>query len=151
MSYAVFIAKWTDVEFPPKAVEASEFQNVERALQITLPAAYKAALTAHGAASATIDLIDAIVDQSLETFDVQEFLTADEIIETTTQWRSLGLPNDSVAIASDCSGHLFCFRRGGEAVWLWDHDTNEIQQIAADFTSWMENYCAIEGGVNVDD
>ncbi|MBX3430854.1 MAG: SMI1/KNR4 family protein [Hyphomonadaceae bacterium] len=151
MSYASFIAKWTHPEFPPKSVDASEFRRVENALKISLPAAFKDALATSGAASATLDLLDAIVDQGFEIADVHDFLTPDEIVEATGQWRELGLPDDAVAFATDCSGNLFCFRRGAYGIWLWDHDFNEIEQIAADFTSWIELYCAIEGGVNVND
>lgn len=151
MSYVSFIEKWTHPEYPPKSVDASELLRVERALQIGLPAAFKDALVANGAASATIDLLDAIVDEGLEVADVQDFLTADEIIETTNQWRERGFPADAVAIATDCSGNLFCFRRGGETVWLWDHDSNDIEQVAPSFDTWIDAYCAIEGGVSLDD
>jgi hypothetical protein len=144
MTYAVFIEKWTDAESPRRAVPQEELARVESAFGRSLPTSFKSAFVTYGIALPDIDLLDAIADQELDIPDVQQFFAPDDMIELTEEWREFGLPPDCVAIGADCMGSLFCFRAGGDAVWYWDHDTDAIKQIAADFDTWIDLYCAIE-------
>lgn len=144
MSYAAFIQKWTHTVHAPNPVTAADLEAAERRVGVALPKSYKAALIQNGAVSANIDLLDAIVERGLDVADVQAFLTDDDIVTATEAWRQLGLPRDCIAFARDSAGNLFCFRRGGAAVWYWDHDFRDIENVAPDFETWIGAYCAIE-------
>ncbi len=144
MSYAEFIQRWTSPEYPPKAVAAVDLADVESQLGLSLPDAFQSDLCALGAASTRIALLNAIVDGDLGLADVQEFLTPAEMIQSTHDWRELGLATDAIAFAGDCMGNLFCFRAGSGAVWLWDHDLNEIEKVAPSFEEWIARYNGIE-------
>ena len=144
MSYDAFIKKWTHPSYPPTPVDVRELATLEAKLGVPLPAAYKGAIGAFGAASAHIGLLNAIVDSDLDLADVQEFKVPRSIIETTQAWREMGLPLNCVAFANDCAGNLFCFRKGSDSVWFWDHDFAEIEQVASDFDTWIEAYLEVE-------
>jgi hypothetical protein len=97
-----------------------------------------------GLVSPTIALLDAIVDGELDTIDLSELLHPRDMIASTEAWRDMGLATDLVAFASDCCGSLFCFRTdGSSAIHYFDHDFGTTETIAASFTEWIEDYCAI--------
>jgi hypothetical protein len=144
MTYAAFIQKWTDAEKAPTPVAADDLAAAERRLGVAFPKAYRDALLQWGAASATLDLLDVVAERGLATGDVQDFMTEDEIVVTTETWRQLGLPRDCIAFARDGDGDLYCFRRGGEAVWFWDIAARAVEKVAPSFAAWILGFCAID-------
>jgi hypothetical protein len=142
-----FIAKWTHPESTPDEVDPERLESAEARLRIRLPADYREAVLTHGLPRPTIALLNAIVDGELELPDVRAFLSPDEMVESTEDWRELGLPADLVAFATDGSGNLFCFRSQStpEApqVFYFDHDFGDVRMVAPSFTAWIEAYCRI--------
>ncbi|MBN8606140.1 MAG: SMI1/KNR4 family protein [Caulobacterales bacterium] len=144
MTYAAFIQKWADAEKAPTPVAADDLAAAERRLGIAFPKIYREALLQLGAASATLELLDIVAERGLETGDIQDFMTDDEIVATTETWRQLGLPRDCIAFARDSGGDLYCFRRGGEAVWFWDIEARAVEKTAPSFAAWIAGFCAID-------
>jgi hypothetical protein len=141
--FAEFIAKWAHRDCPPEKIGPEQFAAVEARLG-TLPPSYKSAIAIHGLPSPGTSLLEAINDDDLDLPDVSEFLTPHEIVNSTEGWRQCGLPAELVVFASDCLGNLFCFKGGGDAVWLFDHDFEEAEEVAPSFRDWIAAYCAIE-------
>lgn len=144
MTYAAFIQKWTHADQTPTPVAADDLAAAERRLGVAFPKSYRDALLQLGAASATLELLDIVAERGLEIGDIQEFMTDDEIVATTETWRQLGLPRDCIAFARDSGGHLYCFRRGADAVWLWDIEARVLEKVAPSFASWIAGFCAID-------
>lgn len=144
MTYAAFIQKWTDAEKTPTPVAADDLAAAERRLGVALPKAYRDALLQFGAASAKLELLDIVAERGLATGDIQDFMTDDEIVAATETWRQLGLPRDCIAFARDSGGDLYCFRRGGDAVWCWDVGARALDKVAPRFADWIAAFCAID-------
>jgi hypothetical protein len=149
MSLILFIAKWAHPDNPPKRVAGEQLAAAERHFQCKLPPAYITEVLQHGLPNPTIRLLDSIVEQSLNHRDVSSFFTPSEIIEETTTWHPLGLPENLIAVASDCSGNLFCFRMGNggvaePAIWFFDHDFGTVSPESPSFEAWIEAFCRIE-------
>jgi len=109
MSLARFAEKWCLDDYPPEPVSEEDLQSVELRFEVRLPEDYREAVLGLGLPRTSIALLDAIVDQNLVLFDLSDFYSPTEIINQTLSWRKLGLPENLIAIASDCSGNMFCF------------------------------------------
>lgn len=144
MTYAAFIQKWTDADKAPTPVAADDLAAAERRLGVAFPYSYRDALLQFGAASASLDLLDIVAERGLASGDVQDFMTEDEIVAATETWRQLGLPRDCIAFARDSGGDLYCFRRGGDAVWVWEIEARGLEKVAPSFAAWIEEFCAID-------
>ena len=152
MSLVQFVAKWCHPDYPPRPVSAFDLSRIESHFKFHLPEDYKAALQAAGLPRPSIKLLDAIVDRELAIHDAGGFYNAEEVIEQTSGWRKVGLPQNFVAFAGDGSGNMFCFnldmlKRSSvphAAVWLFDHDFIEMEIVAESFDDWIAAYCAIE-------
>jgi hypothetical protein len=143
--FAHFICKWTQPDHRPERVGAREFEAVEARLGL-LPRSYKEAVLRHGLPHPAMSLREAINAGDLDLGDISEFLTPNEIVNTTEGWRDFGLPMHLVAFASDCLGNLFCFESGRpdqDAVWLFDHDFDDFSRVAPSFRDWIASYCEI--------
>jgi len=74
------------------------------------------------------------------------------VIELTNGWKPLGLPSDCIAIATNCCGSLFCFKSidlesspiEDAAVWFFDHDWGETNQVFGSFQEWICHFAKIE-------
>jgi len=146
MSMSRFLALWTHPNFSPAQVSSADFETVERELQSGLPSDYKDAMLEFGLPRPTIELLNAICDRELDLHPVSDFFDPEEIIDVTTDWRDLGLPEELVAFATDGMGNLFCFHSdpnesGLRPVFLWDHDTKAAHTVALSFSSWIEGFC----------
>jgi SMI1-KNR4 cell-wall len=149
MSLGRFICLWTHPDYSPGPVTIEELRFVEARLRTRLPADYCRAVVEFGLPRPTLELLSAIVDRELNLRDVSEFLDPAEIVTTTEDWRDLGLPEELVAFATDSMGNLFCFPTDAEArpsapVFLYDHDSGDIELMARSFDEWIEGFCGIE-------
>ena len=148
MSMDRFIALWTHPDSAPESVVEEELQGAEHRLQTHLPTAYRNAILEFGLPKPTIELLDAICDRELDLPSVGNFLGPKEIVEVTEDWRDLGMPEELVAFATDGMGNLFCFPTNSnvsddQPVFLWDHDSKEVESVASSFSGWIEGYCRL--------
>jgi hypothetical protein len=148
MSMDRFISLWTHPDYPPTSVTAAQLEDAERRLLTKLPLDYREAILDFGLPRTTIELLDAICDRQLDIANVGDFLTPQEIVEVTEAWRDLGLPEELVAFATDGVGNLFCFptdesESDQQPVFLWDHDSKDIDAVAPSFSAWIDGFCGI--------
>jgi len=148
MSLSRFIKLWTHPNYAPEPVVKEDLEGAERLLKTRLPTAYRNAILELGLPRPTIELLDAICDRDLDLYSLGDFLGPTEIAEVTGGWRDLGLPEELVAFATDGMGNLFCFPTSLEAtedlpVFLWDHDSKEVESVASSFSGWIEDYCRL--------
>ncbi len=144
MSLDRFVARWTSPDHPPRPVSEAGLAGVEQRLGFRFPPDYRDEVCRHGLVSPTIALLDAIVDGELDMADLSDMLDPAEIVASTEDWREMGLPDDMVAFATDCSGNLFCFRAdGGAAIFHFDQDFETTREIAPSFSHWIDGFCRI--------
>ena len=81
------------------------------------------------------------------SFDVQNFFTAEEIIDTTRTYHDGGMDPWFIAIASDCMGNVFGFRQHRDsprlddaALMVFDHDFNKVDLEAESFDAWLTSF-----------
>lgn len=95
--------------------------------------------------------MDAIVERELDLHSLSDFLSPLEIVEETTSWREIGMPQQLIAFASDGCGNMFCFDADrlnnssaeGYGIWFYDHDFDTVDQIAPSFGIWVEAFCHV--------
>ena len=149
MSLSRFVEKWTNPDYPPERMLAADLREAAKSLGFKFPSDYERAVLEVGLPRPTIALLDAIVERELDVASVGDFYSPDEIVSETTEWREIGMPDYLIAIASDDLGNKFCFstlqpdtvRQG---VWFFDHDFGTVEEIASNFTAWIEGFCEIE-------
>jgi hypothetical protein len=145
---ARFAEKWCHPEHTPETVDGSGLSKVEKVFGIQLPFDYLTQVRLVGLPSPTLALLSAIVDLELDLHDLSELYDPEEIIGETKDWRAISMPASLIAIGSDGSGNKFCFderqlkggRKTHAPVFFWDHDLDEIEQVAVSFSSWIESY-----------
>lgn len=144
-SIARFIQDWCSIEYGPTRVTQSAVEAAEAELSFTFPEPYRSDIIANGAASTTIELLDIIVDREVNMADLSQFHTPKEIVSATRDWREMGMAEDLVAFASDCSGNQFAFSRSeDDAVWFFDHDFGTNAKIANSFEAWLSKYAELK-------
>ncbi|MEO1048835.1 MAG: SMI1/KNR4 family protein [Pseudomonadota bacterium] len=143
----LFQTKWCSADYPPDVVSESALLKAGEQLAWQVPEDYSQAVLEVGLPQPTIALLNTIVDNELDVFDLSEFLNPEAIVERTIGWREIGLPEHLVAFASDSSGNLFAFCKESPSkpseVWIWDHDFNEVEKLASSFGQWLDSYLAI--------
>jgi len=152
MTLARFTEIWTSGDYPPEPVAESDLRSVEQRLSVRLPDDYRQAVLQVGLPRPTIALMDAIVERELDLHSLGDFYSPVEIIEETTGWREIGMPEQLVAFASDGCGNKFCFdaerlnngSAEGYAIWFYDHDFETVDKIASSFDVWIEAFCHVE-------
>lgn len=142
-SLDAFNKRWAHEDYPPIEVRPADLEQAEKDLSYSFPASYRGAVLAVGLPKPTADLWDAIDEQSALPH-LADFLTPTEIVGSVQDWRPLGYPAELVPFASDSGGNLLSFRRSdvSDIVYLWDHDFDTVQQIAASFADLLEAYCS---------
>jgi len=147
MELAQFANIWGDQDTPPIPVDLVDLKRVETAFALTLPDDYTRQVTAAGLPWAP-DLLTAIVDRRLHMHDLSHLCTPTEIIEETTDWRPIGLPENLLVIASDSMGNKFCFDitqlsdgpTQKAAIYFWDHDFGDTSKVASSFSTWIAGF-----------
>jgi hypothetical protein len=125
----------------------SEIQSLERILQIKLPEDFKLFMNNYGTLW-TPHILNIIVDNEIEMDDIQQFWSAEEILEDNKS----GITNqievaDLIPFASDCMGNIFAFKsfdlkmeRQTANVYFFDLDFNEMRLVANSFTALIEDF-----------
>lgn len=139
-----FSQRWSHEDYPPVEVRTVALEQAEKELGYTYPATYRGAVQAIGLPRPNAALWDAI-DARSDLPHLGDFLTPDEAVEATKDWRPLGYPYDLVPFATDSSGNLLSFRMDdrSDAVYIWDHDFGTVEQVAPSFTELLEAYCRL--------
>lgn len=155
--HATFAAHFSapPVEAPTRVTEA-DIRTVEAALKTTLPQSYVSFVTVHGPLF-TPDILHALVDAreagkpAPDGFDVQEFFSPSEILETQRLYVSGGMDDSVVPFAMDCGGSVFGFRReeGSERpddlpVLFFDHDYCKVRPEAESFDAWLRGFLLLK-------
>ncbi|MDP2260821.1 MAG: SMI1/KNR4 family protein [Caulobacter sp.] len=137
-----FARLWGSKNYPPDSVRPDDLAHAEDAVGRRLPDSYRAAVLEVGLPRLTIALLHSIVEQDIDLADISGFLSPTEIVESTVDWRELGLPDHLIAFATDCTGNLFAFDLDG-SIWIFDHDYGTIDRLADSFEDWLGDYCLI--------
>ena len=141
---ADFTSKWSHPEYTPEPILISDLERAESQLGGRLPDDYRDAILSIGLPRPTAALLHSICEEEADFDDVDDFLTAEDMISSTLTWREMGLPKDKIAFASDCMGNLFAFDSAAlcksSGVWFFDHDTGETTLVAPSFAMWIQQY-----------
>jgi len=145
-----FVTEFASGESCPSA--QADLVRVEKVLGTIFPQSFVQFMTTFGAVH-TPRILDLVTGGESEvapegaSFDVQEFMTPDAILETTRMYHSGGMDESVIAIASDCMGNVFGFRKcaGSErpddaALLIFDHDFCKVSEEAKSFDSWLKSF-----------
>jgi len=141
--HEAFVARFHFGKQPEPATDA-ELDSIENALETKLPTAYRQFMTRFGVVH-TPRILDEIVERALSHPDVQDFLSAKEVVECTKMYWSAGMPQHVIGVASDCMGNMIGFqnthdRRDDAPVLFFDHDFVEVSEIARSFDEFLAWY-----------
>jgi len=134
------------------SITLDEIARIEAELKITFPQAYVDFVTKYGAIY-TPTILDLVTGGESEippdgaSFDVQQFLSAEEIVRDSKLYWSGGMDSNLVGIASDSMGNIFGFKRTQSAVrrddspiLIFDHDFCKVHEEAKSFDAWLESF-----------
>src|SRR5262245_57727427 len=111
MSLEQFTERWTSTAYPSEPVAEADLRALEQSLTVRLPDDYRQAVLRVGLPRPTSALLEAIVGRELDMHSLGDFYAPAEIVEVTTDWQEIGMPDQLVAFASDGCGNQFCFDR----------------------------------------
>jgi hypothetical protein len=143
--YEEFVKRYSvDDQYSP--FQDRDIEAIESALSIHLPTAYTDFVRTYGAVC-TPRTLDAAQNADPPCYDVQNFLSANDIPEATAMYVQGGMPDSLVLIASDCMGNVFGFERRSlgsvtpdAPILVFDHDYCEVYDEATSFVSWIKNF-----------
>jgi hypothetical protein len=120
--------------------------EIEHALGVHFPAAFREFLTQHGAVRLDPALVRAIA-YHVDLWDIRSFLTEMELLDVGRFYANAGMRSSLVGFASDTMGNLFCFERidleqprDDAPVWFFDHEFAEDSKLADGFDAWLGRY-----------
>lgn len=131
-------------------ISNADLDQAEKRLGVFFPVTYREFAATYGAVSAPA-LLDLIVRNEADLWDINSFFSASECADTTEMYRSGGMSARLVAFAGDSMGNAFCFdqadlitKRPDDApVWFFDHEFCEDSQLSESFDAWLEAYLAL--------
>jgi cell wall assembly regulator SMI1 len=112
-----------------------EIAVVERALGVLFPEAYRRFLGHHDGVTPPPNVFSVGADNDS---GVRRFVP---LVELTATHRALAdrLPAGALPVAADDCGNYICLdTAGGGAVIFWDHETEHVLPVAADFAAFLE-------------
>jgi hypothetical protein len=124
-------------------------RTVEEHFGMRLPDDYRQSVLETGLPRPTIALLDAIVEGDLDLTDASDFLSPEDMIQSTEDSRAAGPPEHLIVFAEDCVGNMLCFDAerlrsnapDAASIWFFDHDFGTVECIAPNFDSWIEAFC----------
>lgn len=124
----------------------SDIEKLKKELKINIPNDFELFLTEYGNIY-TPDILDIIVDNEIDLYDVQEFWTTERIIyDKQNEWTAQ-LSTDLIPFASDSMGNIFAFltsdlkeKKESSAVYFFDHDFDTVEKLTDSFSEWIDNY-----------
>jgi hypothetical protein len=137
-------------------ITADALSKAEAELQTLFPASFLAFAEKVGAIF-TPGILDLVTGGESEvappgaSFDVQNFFTAEEIVETTRAYHEGGMETWFIAVASDSMGNVFGFRQHTEAprpddatLMVFDHDFCKTDVEAESFDAWISSFLTMK-------
>jgi hypothetical protein len=137
-------------------ITEADLRAVEATLKTTFPRSYISFATTHGPLF-TPDILHKLVDAreagrpAPEGFDVQEFFSPSEILDTHRMYVSGGMDDSVVPFAMDSGGNVFGFPREERMdrpddipVLIFDHDYCKVCEEADSFDTWLEGFLLLE-------
>ena len=127
-------------------VSESDVKKLNSELNIIIPNEVKLFLTEYGNVY-TPEILDLIVDNEIDLWDIQEFWTVERIIyDKQNEWTAQ-LLTDLIPFASDSMGNIFGFltaelneEKESCAVYFFDHDLDTVERVANSFSEWINKY-----------
>jgi len=136
--------------------DLADLTKVEEALSTTFPQSYIDFITTHGSVH-TPSILDLVTGGETEetpddaSFDIREFLAADQIEEAARTYWSGGMDETLVPIASDCMGNVFGFTKAVSEtrlddlpVMVFDHDFVTIGEERGSFDEWLNSFITMK-------
>ncbi len=135
----------------------NDISRIEDTLKVMLPAEFVDQMKTVGALWSP-NILTAVCDaqenehededSEFDLHDLQNLLSAEQIIEETKGWHSAGMPLSLVAIGNDCMGNKFCFdkkdlgtpRCETAPIYFFDHDFDEVTMVAETFSEWIAQF-----------
>lgn len=150
-TFQKFVSSWVHPDYRPAQVLPEALDRAEARFETYLPRSYRECMINVGPASTSLSLLSTIVDRRLDIPDIHDFLTPEELIETTRNWRDCGLPENMIAFATTAGGDLYCFEQVPEAasvpedaiVWYFDHEERVVESLDLPFAQWIALYASI--------
>ena len=149
-----FVTEFASGEPSPSGL--NDLVRVERELGTIFPQSFVEFMTTFGAVH-TPSILDLVTGGESEiapegaSFDLQEIMTPDAILETTRMYHSGGMDASVVAIASDCMGNVFGFRRRADTerpddapLLVFDHDFCKVSEEAKSFDDWLKSFVELK-------
>jgi cell wall assembly regulator SMI1 len=129
-----------------KPLTQVDIDKLEHEFHIFLPIDYKTFLLNFGNVW-TPDILDLIVDNESDIYDVQQFWSIDKIIyDKQNEWTSHVSP-EIIPFASDSSGNIFAFLKHDlksptetAEIYFYDHDFETVEKISHSFKDWINEY-----------
>lgn len=130
-----------------QAVSSTAIEQIASTLNVLHPASYRDFLETYGPVY-TPDILDLIVLRNARLADIQQFQSLEDVIDSSQSIEAKGC----LALATDCSGNLFCFKSLSKTlpapddapVWLFDHETGKASKVAKSFDAWLSQYTNLQ-------
>lgn len=135
--------------------DAKMLGQIEAQLGVTFPQSFLDFATRYGDIY-TPSILDMVTGGESEiapegaSFDIQNFMSASEIVEATKMYWSGGMDDSLVVFASDCMGNVFGFRKqrldprpDDSPVFVFDHDFVKIKLASSAFDIWLDSFVQI--------
>lgn len=149
-----FKKKWCDPEAETSSIQREDLEALETELDFVFPEDYLDQLSKAGSVAPTPGLIAAICEQNDKDMDFElsdlslMFDAAD--VKAATVGPDTKIGAKYVAIAKDCQGNLFCFKRFAKpnarpkttSVYLYDLDFKDYELVNSSFDGWIKSYLA---------
>src|SRR4051812_39964642 len=126
--HRLFVTEFSQPRESPVAVP-KDLAKIEAEIGTALPQSYVIFIETHGVPF-TPGILDLVVEKGRGGPDIQEFFTAEQVVQDSRLYWSGGMSEELIGFASDCMGNMFCFRRrpagtprpDDAEVWFFDHD-----------------------------
>ena len=149
-----FKIKWCDPNADVSPIQRADLERLEGELDFVFPEDYLDQLSKAGSVAPTIGLVAAICQQNDQDMDFElsdltlMFGAAD--VKSATLGPEAKIGTKHVAIAKDCQGNLFCFKRVAQPntrpktafVYIYDLDFKDFELVSSSFDGWIKSYLA---------
>lgn len=141
MQIGVTTMYWKYVKPINSSELVSEFEHQNR---IVFPDEYKACVLANNGGRPSKKVFDTAVTKEREIKSLLSFNKNDrETIWSVNGCKSKEFQNKYIAFATDSAGNLICFERLDKSIVFYDHETENIEKISANYTDFINSLYSI--------
>jgi hypothetical protein len=141
----LFVEHWNS-KSAMTPIDSQHITELELQLNIVLPDSYKYLISTYGLVH-TPNVLTKVCDLNSEAFEVQDFLSLEDVYSLSTLYEMSGMPKGHILFASDCKGNMFCFKTAhcsdkqtDTSVWFYHHDLQSITQVSHSFVEWLAGF-----------